>query len=118
MIKICELCSNEFETKNIKKRFCCRKCVSIFRNIPEIREKIIEKMKKSWTNDRKEIVSNSKKLLWSDDVYRNNMAEQSKTLWSDTKYIKKTVKLRTDECKKRYLIKLKKDGIFLNLKKK
>ena len=107
MKKFCELCSTEFETKNKKKRFCSRKCVSNFRNIPENREKIIEKMKNSWTDDRKEIASNNKKLLWSDDVYRSKMSEQSKNLWSDTEYIKKTVKLKTDECKKKISNKAK-----------
>lgn len=108
MIKICELCSNEFETKNKKKRFCSRKCLSNFTwNIPENREKLIKKMKKSWTDDRKEIASNSKKILWKDNDYKNKMSEQSKALWTDTEYINKTVKIKTTECKKKISNKAK-----------
>lgn len=108
MIKICELCAKEFETKNKKKRFCSRNCVSDFTwKIPENRKKLIDKLKKAWTDDRKEITSNSKKLLWKYDVYRNKMTEQSKILWSDTEYIKKTVVNRTDECRKKISDKAK-----------
>ena len=54
MIKICELCSVEFEAKNENKRFCSQSCSSKFVwNDPKKREFILNGLKKSWSDDRK-----------------------------------------------------------------
>lgn len=66
MRKTCELCGNNFETTNKKKRFCSNDCV-------------------------KKKMSDSKKSLWENEDYRNKMSEQSKYLWTNLDYIKKTI---------------------------